>query len=126
MRVADVGTHIHCSLPGGRSRVRPWRFITKTSHFSGVARCATSLIQLAGGSRFRREQDFATALRRYRDRFPDLVETVGGGDWGRSCRRRSAAAAPTAPACPRARPPDASWPLIVSSIVASLAVPFRS
>src|SRR2546422_4489856 len=47
MRVADVGTHVHCSLPGGRSRVRPWRFITKTSHFSGVSRCATSLIQLA-------------------------------------------------------------------------------
>src|SRR5580700_1175631 len=33
MRVADVGTQVHCSLPGGRSRTRPWRFVTKTSHF---------------------------------------------------------------------------------------------
>jgi hypothetical protein len=32
--VADVGTHIHFSFPGGKSRVRPWRFVTKTSHFS--------------------------------------------------------------------------------------------
>src|SRR5271170_7770392 len=32
MRVADVGTQVHCSLPGGRSRTRPWRFVTKTSH----------------------------------------------------------------------------------------------
>src|SRR5258706_9082020 len=36
MRVADVGTHVHCSLPGGRSRLRPWRFVTNTSHFSEV------------------------------------------------------------------------------------------
>src|ERR1700721_2617576 len=41
MRVADVGTQAHCSLPGGRSRTRPWRFVTKTSHLkvglTGVA-----------------------------------------------------------------------------------------
>src|ERR1700683_5574662 len=33
MRVADVGAQVHCSLPGGKSRVMPWRFVTKTSHF---------------------------------------------------------------------------------------------
>src|SRR5580692_11886863 len=33
MSVADVGTHIHFSFPGGKSRVRPWRFVTKTFHF---------------------------------------------------------------------------------------------
>jgi len=31
-------------------------------------------------SRFRREQHLATALCHFRDRFPDLVETIGGGD----------------------------------------------
>ena len=37
----------------------------------------------ADESRFRREQHLATALCRFRDRFRDLVETVGGGDRGR-------------------------------------------
>ena len=33
-------------------------------------------------SRIRGEQHLATALCRFRDRFSDLVETVGGGDRG--------------------------------------------
>src|SRR6266851_1533630 len=47
MSVDDVGTHIHCSLPGGRSRVIPSRFATKTSHFSGVDRVASPVINLS-------------------------------------------------------------------------------
>jgi hypothetical protein len=62
----------------GRRAVRRW-----DRHFSGVSRCPTSVIQRADGSRVRREQHFATALCRFRDRFSDLVEPVGGGDRSR-------------------------------------------
>src|ERR1700730_5539137 len=44
MRVADPGTHIHSSLPGGKSRVRPWRFATNTSHFGAVFTLAPVLM----------------------------------------------------------------------------------
>src|ERR1700676_5475547 len=44
MRVADPGTHIHSSLPGGKSRVRPWRFATNTSHFNAAFTLAPVLM----------------------------------------------------------------------------------
>src|SRR5882724_6320882 len=43
MRVAEPPTQFNCSLPDGRSRVRPWRWTTNTSQFSGICWLVTSL-----------------------------------------------------------------------------------
>src|SRR5580692_2082108 len=51
--VADVGTHIHFSFPGGKSRLRPWRFVTRTSHFCEVLTGVVAIsVLLLNGLRF--------------------------------------------------------------------------
>jgi hypothetical protein len=44
MSVDELATHISSSLPGGKSRVRPGRFIVSTSHRRSVSVLVLAII----------------------------------------------------------------------------------